>query len=455
MKQTTRREFLGRAAAAAPAIGAGWAQRSPNETINIAVVGFRSRGRAHYHAYAKIPNVRIAWLCDVDERLFPEGVAEVEQLTGYRPKTEYDFRKLIEHKDLDAVSIATPDHWHALQTVWACQAGKDVYVEKPVSYTIEEGRKMVQAARKYERIVQAGLNRRSRLPDRAAMQFLRSGEFGRVYRAKAFLYKGRGSIGRHKESSIPPGVHWDIYLGPAPYRPFTISRFHYGWHFFWDTSTSDIGNSGVHELDVARWGMKKDVHPVKVHSFGGYYQWDSDQETPNVQSASFEYEDGTILEVELTNLYTPPFDGIRGTGNVFYTDQGYLSSARGWHAVIGRFTPRSRPPRPSGVDESIPNASFPRREYLPGPEIPPVVEPEENHFENFIRCVRSRKREELAAEILEGHKSTVLAHLANISYRTGRKLTFDPQTEAFPGDEEANSYLTRKYREPYVMPEEV
>ncbi|MBC7294358.1 MAG: Gfo/Idh/MocA family oxidoreductase, partial [Thermoleophilia bacterium] len=221
--------------------------------VNIAVVGLHNRGRDHIREFAKVPNIRIVALCDVDERLFPEAAQTVEKLTGFRPGTEWDFRKLIERKDLDAVSLATPDYWHALQTIWACQAGKDVYVEKPVSFTIVEGRKMVQAARKYRRIVQAGLNKRSSGQIRAAIRFLHQGGLGRVYRGKATLNKPRGNIGRVKESSIPKGVHWDTYLGPAPYRPFTLNRFHYGWHFFWDTSTTDVGNSGVHELDELRW----------------------------------------------------------------------------------------------------------------------------------------------------------------------------------------------------------
>ena len=455
MSSTSRRNFIKKTAlstglAAAPA----FAQTGANDRINIAVVGIHGRGRSHYRAYAKMPGVRIAYLCDVDERLFPAALDQIEKTAGYRPKTQYDFRRLLEDKNLDAVSIATPDYWHALHAIWACQAGKDVYVEKPVSYTLLEGRRMVEAARKYDRIVQVGLNRRSRGTNRAAMKFIRSGRFGDVYRGKAIIYKGRASIGRAKEASIPEGVHWDLYLGPAPYRAFNINRFHYGWHFFWDTSTTDVGNSGVHNIDMVRWGMNKNVHPVKVHCFGGVYVWDSDQETPNVQNASFEYEDGTIMEVELTNLFTPPMDGIRGTGDFFYTTKGYLSSAKGWHAVRGKFTPSNRT-SPAGIDETMASAGFPERKYTDGPEIPAPEGDEVSHFENFIAAVRSRRREDLHCEILEGHMSTALCHLANISYRTGRKLVFDPVTETFPGDDEANGYLTREYRKPYVLPDPV
>ncbi len=464
---TTRKKYItssgGGGAPAAPAVLRS--QGSPNERVNVAVIGFHGRGKSHYRAFAKMANVRVAALCDADERLFSEGAGEVEKLAGYRPATEFDFRRLLDNKDIDAISIATPDYWHALMTISACQAGKDVYVEKPVSFTIEEGRKMVDAARKYNRIVQAGQNMRSAADVRAAIRFLHEGKLGSAYRAKAVIFKPRGSIGRVKDSPVPQGVHWDLFLGPSPSRPFNLNRFHYGWHFFWDTSTTDVGNSGVHELDVARWGLNKKVHPVKVHSTGGLYVWDSDQETPNVQTATLEYADGTLLEVELTNLYTPPFDGARGTHNIFYTSQGYVSSASGnpernatgWRAIAGKLTPRSPGPEtpPAGISEATTNASFPQPSYGDGPAINGQPEKTSSHFENFIECVRSRKREELYCDIAEGHMSAALCHLANISFRTGRKLQFDPNTERFVGDEEANRYLRRAYRKPYVLPEKV
>jgi len=452
MADGNRREFLKTAAvAAAPAVRPGWAQRSPNETVNVAVVGFHGRGRSHYQAFARMPNVKVAALCDVDERLFPAAVAQVEKIAGYRPETEVDIRKLVQRKDIEAVSIATPDYWHALMTIWACQAGKDVYVEKPVSFTVVEGRRMVEAARKYKRIVQAGQNRRSEPRTRAAMRLLNEGKLGKAYRCKVEIVKARGSIGRVQESSIPQGVNWDLYLGPSPYRAFTPNRFHYGWHFFWDTSTTDIGNTGVHHLDVARWGLGKKTHPVKVHSAGGVYVWDSDQETPNFQIGSLEYPDGSILDFELTNLYSPPGQA----SEVFYTSEGYLTAAEGWKTMRGTFTPRQPDISPAGVNERANNASFPKTSYEPGPAIDEAGEPKASHFENFIDCVRSRKAEDLHCDILEGHMSATLCHLANISFRAGRKLAFNPDTEKFVGDEEANRMLTRKYREPYVLPDKV
>jgi predicted dehydrogenase len=396
----------------------------------------------------------VAYLCDGDERLFAPAVAEIEGLAGYRPQTFFDIRKLLENKDLDAVSIATPDHWHALATIWSCQAGKDVYVEKPASHNLREGRKMVEAARKYNRIVQVGLNRRSELRNVAGVHFVRKAGFGPTYRAKAVVYRGRTSIGHVPEASIPNGVHWDLFLGPAPYRPFSLNRFHYGWHYFWDTSTTEIGNNGVHAIDVVRWAIAKNVHPVKVHCNGGLFVDKTDQETPNTQVASFEYADGMLVELEATTLPSPSFGGVQ-MGEFFYTPQGYITSAGNWSTVAAEFTPGTTPDPPSGVSLRASNLSFPKIAYHAGPAIPAVEGHEVSHFQNFIDCVHSRRREDLHCEILEGHMSTSLCHLANIAFRAGRKLNFDPATETFPGDAEANQYLTRKYREPYVVPDQV
>jgi predicted dehydrogenase len=450
---TSRRDFVKKAALGA-GLAATAAAQSPSDTVNIGVVGFRGRGRAHYQTFAKMPGVKVTYLCDVDERLYERAVGEVEEIAGYRPKTEVDIRKLLEHDDLDAISIAAPDHWHALMAIWGCQAGKDVYVEKPCSYTLWEGRKMVEAARKYNRIVQVGLNNRSDVRVRSAMDFVRKGSFGPAYRSKAIIYRGRHSIGKVQESSIPKGVNWDLYQGPAPYRAFTLNRFHYGWHYFTDMSTTEVGNNGVHSLDLVRWGLRKDEHPVRIHCAGGQYVEDSDSQVPNVQVGTFEYADGTLAEIDATTIFSPTFGGTR-MGTFFYTEQGYVSSVNNWKATRGKFTPGTNPDLPSGVSLRATNLSFPKIEYLDGPEIPDLDETEVSHFQNFIDAVRSRKREDLHCEIEEGHLSTSLCHLANISLKTGRKLVFDPKTETFTGDDEANVLLRRKYREPFVVPENV
>lgn len=422
-------------------------QRSPNDRINVAIVGINGKGKHHYSRFSEIPNVRVTTLCDVDERLFPGAVKAVEEISGFKPKTEFDIRKVLEDKDIDAISIATPDHWHGLMTIWACQAGKDVYVEKPVSYTIKEGHIMVEAARKYGRIVQAGLNYRDQPSVRAAMQFLHEGKLGNVYMAKGNCYKPRDSIGYVKNSSVPAGVHWDLFLGPAPERPFNQNRYHYNWHYFWDYATGETGNI-VHQMDLARWGLGKHEHPVKVHSAGGIFVWESDQETPNTQHCIFEYADGKILQFEVRNVYTNPEGGVK-VGNLFLGSEGWMTSDGGWSSFFEKTVNAGEPDYTPG---------FPRRAQEPGP----VMSGEdlsgfakEDHYENFIDCMRSRNREELYADIIEGHRSAVLSHLANISYRTGRKLIFNPDTETFNDDVEANSYLSRDYRYPFVLPDDL
>jgi predicted dehydrogenase len=275
-----------------------------------------------------------------------------------------------------------------------------------------------------------------------------------VYRAKAVVYRGRTTIGKVQEASIPQGVNWDLFLGPAPYKPYSLNRFHYGWHYFWDTATTEVGNNGVHAIDIVRWGLNKNEHPVKVVCSGGRFVDDSDQETPNLQNATFEYRDGTLVDLEVTTLPSPSFGGVQ-MGVFFYTPQGYVTSANKWSTMEGDFTPRTEADTALGVSNRLNNVSFPQIAYKAGPAVPSPEEPEVSHFRNFIDCVRSRKREELRCEIEEGHKSTTLCHLANISFRTGRKLVFDPDLESFPHDAEANQYLTRNYRPPYVVPDRV
>ena len=463
MSSSNRREFIKKstltagAIAAAPVVKSGFAQNKPGDQVNIAVIGVHGRGRAHIREFAKIKNVNIVALCDVDERVFPESIKILQENGGKKPKTYYDIRTLLEDKDIDAISIATPDHWHALMTIWGCQAGKDVYVEKPVSFTIEEGRKMVQAARKYNRVVQAGLNMRSNVTTRSAVKYVHAGELGDVYRSKAVIYKGRIPLGRTKDSKFPQGVHWDLFLGPAPYRPFNLNRFHYGWHFFWDYSTTDVGNSGVHVIDVARWGMNKREHPVKIMCSGGCFVRDSDQETPNIQMAIAEYADGTLMEIELTNLPTNPIGGVRSTGNFFYADKGYLGSPNGYEVYAGDFKTNRPDIDEEGVNQRATALSFPNRNYslVTNMETWEGKVETVSHFENFIKCVRSRNWQELYCDILEGHMSTAICHLANISYRTGRSLEFNPNSERFINDDDANTYLTRQYRYPYVLPKEV
>jgi len=452
MKSINRRGFLKKSAVAtaglmvnAPAIKKGFAKNSPNETINVAVVGIRSRGGiygggGHYGNFCKIPNVRVTAVCDVDERLFPKAVDEVEKLGGNRPKTVADFRELLEDKDIDAVSIATPDHWHALMTIWACQVGKDVYVEKPVSYCLAEGRKMVQAARKYNRVVQAGTQSRSSRLVQEAVKFLQDGKLGDIYMGRGIVYRYRGNIGYTKDSPIPKGVNWNLFLGPAPYRPFNESRFSYNWHWYWDTSTTEFGNNGVHLMDKVRWGMNKRVHPVKIQCMGGFFAQDSDQEVPNIQTAAFKYEDGVIMECEIRSLFTNSEHDSK-EGVFFYASEGWAYlGGREFQTYLGK----------GRKEEPGPTISY--KDLAPVESEIKGVDP---HYINFIDCVRSRRWQDLNADILEGHMSTAMMHLGNIAYRTGRTLTFNPYSERFIDDDDANSYLTREYRQPYAVPNEV
>jgi predicted dehydrogenase len=455
MEHMNRRGFIGKSTAASaslmvgmPLIQNSYGKLSPNETINVAVIGIRSRGQEHYTALSKVPNVRIAMVCDIDQRLLPEAVANVEKLTGYKPKTETDFRKVLENKDIHCVSIATPNHWHALMTIMACQAGKDVYVEKPVSHTILEGRRMVEAARKYGRVVQAGTQSRSNLVTKKALKFIKDDGLGAIHMTKGLCIKPRGNIGHVKDSAIPEGVNWDMFLGPAPYRPFNENRFHYKWHWFWDTGCTDMGNQGIHQADVARWAMGKNTHPVKIHGMGKYFLYDSDQETPNVQNLSFEYKDGTIMQFEVNGLSCNSTADIK-IGDLIYGSKGWLSI-------------ENEDSGNTGVhygDISIKPSGYSNYKEKNGPVF--GLEPGEEkdavylHFQNFIDCVRSRRWQELHAEILEGHLSTSLCHLGNISCRLGRGLEFNPATEKFVNDKEADSYLTKVYRAPFILPDKV
>ena len=435
MTSITRRQFVKRTGtagllAAAPILKAASAKARPSDTVNVAVMGIRSRGTDHAVELASLPNVNVAILCDPDERLFAKTIADVEKISNKRPKTETDIRRVLENKEIDAISIASPNSWHALATIWACQAGKDVYVEKPVSHNITEGRRMVEAARKYNRIVQVGTQGRSSPLIQSAMDFIHSGKLGKVYMVKCVVFRPREGLGHKPNSSIPEGVHYDLWLGPAPWRPFNENRFHYNWHWFWETGNGETGNNGPHYTDIARRILQKYEHPRRIQSMGGYDVFDSDQETPNTQLSMMEYPDGTRVQLEVRGLYTNAEDGMT-MGLLVFGSEGWMHlKFDRWQTYFGR-------------------------KNEPGEHREMQEEKDSVHFANFIDCVRSRKQENLTAPILEGHLSTSLCHLANIAYRTGRQVVFDSTNENFPGDDVANSYLTREYRYPFVVPEKI
>jgi predicted dehydrogenase len=427
-----RRHFL-LGAAALPAFA------SPNDTVRVACIGVRGQGFEHVRRYLAMPNVEVAAICDVDESILNERLAFVERRAKKRPAAFTDFRKVMEDKSIDAVSIATPNHTHTLIAIAACQAGKDVYVEKPCSHNIFEARQIVAAAKKYDRIVQHGSNSRSMAATREGMQSLRDGLIGDVYMTRGLCFKWRDTIGHTPDEAVPSGVHYDLWLGPAPERPFSKNRFHYNWHWNWDYGNGDLGNQGIHEIDICRWGL--DVkRPVKVSAMGGHFMFDDDQQTPNTMTATYEFDEGgkrklMVFEVRhwITNHEATIGEKRGGAlpstiGNIFYGSKGYM-------AVDGYGTYRTW----LGKDQQ------------PGP----ARTSDGDNWLNFIDVVRSRDRARLNAPIEEGALSVELVHLANISYRLGRTLHLNPQTLMVDGDPEANRMFTRRYRAPYVVPQKV
>jgi predicted dehydrogenase len=430
-----RRYFLmGAAAAAGQFAVKGLA--SPNDTVRIACVGVRGQGHAHIREYLKMPNVEIAAVCDIDESILNQRLGEIKEKTGKRPAAYADIRKLLEDKSIDAVSIATPNHSHTLQTVWACQAGKDVYVEKPCSHDLFESRQIVAAARKYNRLVQHGTNSRSGPAVREAVQKMRDGLIGDVYMCRGLCFKWRDTIGHKAEEAVPAGVNYDLWLGPAPERAFTRNRFHYNWHWFWDYGNGDMGNQGIHEMDICRWGLGV-KYPTKISTIGGHFMFEDDQETPNTLTALFEFdEDGKkkMLVFDVRHWMTNHEAGIgegggsNTIGNVFYGSKGYL--AIGGYEAYKTYLGRKAEPGPAREEGG-------------------------NNWENFIAALRSRKPSDLNAPIEEGALSSNLVHMANISYRLGRSLEWDAQTLTFKNDPEANAMMKRNYRAPFVVPDAV
>ena len=480
--EITRRDFLKSSAKT----GAGLAALSgitfithpervfgANDRVRVAVCGIHAQGFEHVKMYAKLPHAEVAAVCDVDENVLRERLATMETMGIPKPKTYIDVRKVMEDKSIDAISIATPNHWHSLIAIWGCQAGKDVYVEKPCSHNWWEGRQLVRAAKKYDRIVQHGTNSRSGEAIMEAVGKMRDGLIGEIYLSRGLCYKWRDTIGHAPQQPVPAGVHYDLWTGPAPLKPFTKNRFHYNWHWIWDTGNGDIGNQGIHEMDVARWGLGVGF-PTKVSAIGGHFMFDDDQQTPNTLNCAFEFEtpDGKrkMLEFEVRHWITNHEAGI---GSGAFKSKGLppagLNVEEPKHAKGGTAHPKLGPS--AGTNNTVGNIFYGSKGYLamegydsykswlgdeqaPGPE----GRGGGNNWDNFIECVRSRRKEDLHAPIEEGHISATLVHLANASYRLGRTLKFDPATEQVIGDDEASNLLRdgdRGYRAPYVVPEEV
>lgn len=424
----SRRKFIQTAAAGTAVLGLPTIIPSSafgaNDRLRVAVIGINGRGKDHIAGFSKLENVEVATLCDVDDVVLQKTASEFETKYNKKVKREQDLRKVYEDKDIDAVSIATPNHWHALAAIWACQAGKDVYVEKPACHNLYEGRKLVEAANKYGRIVQHGVQLRSSVAIQEAIQHLRDGLIGKVYMARGTVYKWRADIGNLGNSSIPQGLNWDLWQGPAQAREFSKNYVHYNWHWFWDYGNGDIGNQGIHETDLCMWGLDVGL-PEVITSAGGKFLWNDCKETPEVLTSTYHYpKQGKIIEFEVRPWMTNKEDGVE-VGNMFYGDKGYM--VINGYSDYKTFLGRNREPGPAR------NAGG-------------------DHYKNFADAARARDKKMLNGPVETAYMAASLAHLGNIAYRLGRTLHFDPQKEMFVGDKDANAMLTRKYRAPYVVP---
>jgi predicted dehydrogenase len=454
---TERREFIKKSLLGGAGIavaGMGLSAKSyasilgANERINIAVIGIRGQGSNHINQWCNLKdnrNVRLKTLCDVDEDTWSERSKTVVEKTGVIPITEWDMRKVFDDPEIDAVSFATPNHWHALGTIWATQAGKHVYVEKPASHNVFEGRKMIEAARKYNVRVQTGFQNRSIANVMEAMKFLHEGGIGEVYMARGLCYKPRDSFGIAKDSTPPASLHYDQWLGPAPYRAYNEKKGHYNWHWHWDTGNGDTGNQGPHQFDVARWGLNKNEHPVSVYSTGGIYgisPMECSQETPNTQTSIFKYQDGKVLEFETRGRYSNGESGLGvQIGNIFYGTDGYLEIDGGtWKAYRQREKEPFAQSQKSASKEAESN-------FLAAPG-------GSEHYANFLDGIRNGN-DALHCDIREGHYSSTLPIIANISYKLERGLKFMGDYEKFANDPEADAMLSRPNRPPYGIPNEV
>ncbi len=465
------------AAATVSLTAASWSRvLGANDEIRVGVIGFNSKGRQHINVFHNLKGVRVAALCDADQAIIDREVAKFKE-RGEPVKTFQDMRDLYDQKDIDAVVIATPNHWHTLAAIWAMQAGKDVYVEKPVSHNMWEGRKLVEAARKYSRIVQSGMQNRSDVGLRAFKEYLDSGALGKVKWAHGLWFKRRNSIGKvDGPQPIPGTVDYDLWTGPADLEPLMRERLHYDWHWRWNTGDGDMANIGVHQIDDCRFLAGLDGVPKSVISFGQRWGYDDDGQTPNTQVALFEYDIPLIIEIRGLPMKknVNAMDHVKGVraGEIIMCEKGYFAGGRGGGWVY--------------------DFDGKKVKQFPG-------DGGGTHQANFIEAVRKQDRSILHSEVEEGHYSALVCHLANISYRIGHDSTFadveaavrnDPKTleraknmqqhlanneidlaarpvklgadlkfdtvnEKFVGDwsYEANMFLSQNYREPFLVPD--
>lgn len=424
-----RRSLMTGAAAAGIglALGRSAAKAAANERVNVCVIGVRGRGSGLGTNLAGLPDVQVTHICDVNESLLDSYGKQIAEVQKSAPKPVQDLRRVLDDPSVDAIVVATPDHWHALATIWGCQAGKHVYVEKPISNNVFEGAQMVAAARKYDRVVQVGTQSRSVEHYQEVMQLLREGRIGKVHLAKAWNSQLRRRVPAVPDAPVPNGLDWNIWQGPAPERPYNPNRYTYGWRWMWDYGTGDMGNDGVHDLDIARWGLDVD-YPTEVQCTADKLVFAGDiQETPDTQYATFQFPDQQKMLVYEQRLWSPYHQEGCENGAAFYGTEGYIVVGRqSWKLVEKR--------NQVAADNKVSFSDIP-------------------HLKNFISAVKDGSK--LNCDIEEGYKSTLLAHLGNLSFRVGRPLKFDPKTQQCIGDEEANGLLKRLGRKGFEIPEAV
>lgn len=398
---------------------------APSDRTTVCIVGVRGRGMGLAQTFAKLPNSQVTHVCDVNQARFEPATKAIAEIQKSTPKAVQDLRKVLDDPSVDAIVVATPDHWHALATIWACQAGKHVYVEKPISNNVFEGWQMIQAARKYNRVVQVGTQSRSAPHYKEAMEFLKSGKLGRVHMAKAWNSQLRRRVPAVADSAVPEGIDWNLWQGPAPERAYNENYYTYGWRWLWDYGTGDMGNDGVHDLDIARWGL--DVkYPEQIQCTGSKLEFTGDiQQTPDTQIATYTFPENKILVYE-QRLWSPYFQEGFENGVAFYGTEGYM--------LIGR--------KSWTVVEKRNKVAFEHK----------VEFTEQPHVENFLAAVQ--KQIPLNCDIEEGYRSTLLAHLGNLSFRVGRPLRFDSATQSLTGDPQANELLKRTGRKEFSIPEQ-
>lgn len=423
-----RQVMVGTAAAGlATAFAMKPARASANDRVHVCIIGVRGRGQGLGKSFAAQSDVQVTHICDVNEPLLDGYATQIEEVQESAPKKVVDLRRVLDDKSVDAIVVATPDHWHALATIWGCQAGKHVYVEKPISNNVFEGRQMIAAARKYKKTVQVGTQSRSAPHYREIMELLGKGLIGKVHMAKAWNSQLRRKVPAVPDSSIPAGLDWNVWQGPAPERPFNSNRYTYGWRWLWDYGTGDMGNDGVHDLDIARWGLGVGM-PTEINCTGDKLVFAGDiQETPDTQFVTFKFPDQQAVLVYEQRLWSPYFQEGYENGVAFYGTEGYVVVGRqGWKHVEKR-------------------NKVVREEKTSFSEVP--------HVQNFIASLKSGETPN--CDIEEGYKSTLLAHLGNISYRVARPLKFDTKQHTILDDDKAAAMLKRAGRKEFVIPEEV